>query len=105
MARLGEWNQCHRCCDDYQVTDLVFLDYCPSCVRFKVDLTPMAWREFQKQRAVLTGLVVDERMTEAEQEALMGILNLTDHIVDAGRERGFTIPSFEDIVLDRMADA
>lgn len=76
---------------------------CWECVKFKVDLGPMDWRLFQRQRACLSELANSEHLSEEESEALQGIHNLLDHIVDEARRMGRNVPSLDEITLDRLA--
>ena len=77
---------------------------CYECVKFEIDLGPIDWRLFQRQRACLGELMVSDHLSEEEEEALQGIHNLLDHIVDEARRVGRNVPSLDDVVLDRLAD-
>lgn len=100
------WN-CRSCGQFYEIQDwhpnLKFV--CEDCLDFDINLGVMDWRLLQMQRATLLALSTDDRLDEKEQEHIEGILSLTDHIIDTATSRGKKVPSLDEIVLDRLADA
>jgi len=105
-----EIKTCEGCSTEYELTEKDLLwnkalsRVCWDCLDFDINLGTMDWRLFQRQRAVLIGLTDSDRLTEEEQETLEGLLSLTDHIIDVARQRQKTVPSLEDVTLDRLAD-
>jgi len=71
-----------------------------------INLGTMDWRLFQRQRLTLINLTVDDRLDEVEQRSLVGILHLTDHIIDTAEEQGAPVPPLDDpsLTLESMAD-
>lgn len=106
---LGAWRNCDSCGQRYEVSNWHWAmeKYCSDCLDFDVNLGVMDWRLFQAQRAVLIELVdnKDGRLDGVEVEALKGVLILTDHIVSCAEEAGRRVPSLDEILLDRIADA
>lgn len=101
------WTDCEECGGRFKWDDTAYHKHrtkCIKCVEFIIDLGPMDWRLFQRQRHVLLRLTEDDRLDDLEQEYLTGLLHLTDHIHDTAKVMGRNIPSLDEIVLDLMAD-
>jgi hypothetical protein len=71
---------------------------------FVIDLGPMDWNLFQRQRFTLMHLVDDKRLDDREAEHLMGLLHMTDYIVGVAQTEGRPVPDLDDIVLDQLAE-
>lgn len=100
------WTDCEECGGRFKWDDTAYHKHrtkCIKCVEFIIDLGPMDWRLFQCQRACLSELAASDRLSEEESEALQGIHNLLDHIVDEARRRARNVPSLDDVVLDRLS--